>query len=71
MKEEKKITENIVKDDALDGVSGGKNQTHTTTYENKTEGDYNVMVKGSGKQVLENFDKLYETGMFDNLKKEG
>ena len=69
MKEEKKIAENIVKDDALDGVSGGKSQTHTTTYESKTEGDYNVMVKGSGKQVLEKFDKLYETGMFDNLKK--
>lgn len=67
MKEEKKISENIVKDSALDGVSGG----HTITYENKTEGDYNVMVKGSGKQVLENFDKLYETGIFDNLKKEG
>lgn len=64
MNEEKNRTENYIEENVLDGVSGG----HTITYENKTEGDYNVMVKGSGKQVLENFDKLYETGMFDNLK---
>lgn len=66
----KKSEGNLIQEDALEEVSGGKkDRVHTTIYNRETEGNYNVLVGGNGEQLLKKFDELYANGSFDNLKK--
>lgn len=63
-----KKKKNPVAVDNLAKVSGGKDKLTITTYTRGVEGNNNVVVSGTGEQLMNRFDELLNKGTFDNLR---
>ena len=63
-----KKKKNPVAGDNLSKVSGGKDKLTITTYTRGVEGNNNVVVSGTGEQLMNRFDELLNKGTFDNLR---